>query len=213
MREAAGGGLGAVPEGCSRCRGGRSPPGGSYRGVGGGHAWDPRLGSPPGPYLRFLLLPVLKLRGSSHGFPALVPHRAAKFGPKSPSPRPGAPRAPRPALRAGREERAAAAAEGKEGEEEEDTGTDAGVGPPFPAAPPAPLPPLRPRAGGRGRAECRPQTPPETLVGSPRWHNPPLPTPSPAAPSAPDSLRFHSDFSPDPLQIQTCRHSWRSRSG
>lgn len=178
--------------------GGRSPPGGSYRGVGGGT----RVG-PPARTCGFSCCP-----SSSCEAPPMVFQRSFPIVPPTSARSPRAPAPARPAPRTPHREggTGGGGGGGKGGRRRRRTRarTRGWALPPSPPAPPAPLPPpLRPRAGGRGRAERRPQTPPETLVGSPRWHNPPLSTPSPAAPSAPDSLRNHSGFAPVSLRIRS----------
>lgn len=194
-------GLGAAPEGCCRCRGGRSPPGGSYRGVWGGQAWDPRPVPAVSPAARPQVARLLPW------FSSVRSPSCRQLRPEVPEPPPR--RAPRPALLAGREERAAAAAEGKEGEEEEeeDTGTDAGLGPPsLPASParPASPPPSDRGQGAEGEVNVAPKLPPKSSSAPPvDITPPPLPIPSSAAPSALDSFRNHSDFAPVSLRIHS----------
>lgn len=170
----------------------------------------------PAPYLRFLLLPVLKLRGSSHGFPALVPHRAANFQPKCPAdpPRPPTPAAQPPARprcpawprrEDGRRRRRGGGEGGRK--RREDTGTDTGVDLPSPRpAPPAlsPLPRGALPAAPSRRARLPPGAPPAPL----RRHRPVMPRglspPPPALPCAPPGSPSGSGVPPDPTHPRSC---------
>lgn len=205
MREAAGGGLGAVPEGCSRCRGGRSPPGGSYRGVGGGHAWDPRLGSPPGRTCGFSCCPSSSCEAPpmvfQRSFPIAPPSSARS--PRAPAPALPAPRAPHSAP-GGRNGRRRRRRERRERRRRTRARTRGWALPSRQPRPPR-SPPSGRGQGAEGERSVAPKLPPKPSSAPPVG----ITHPSPPHPRQLHPLQIHSGFTPISLQI----HSRSRRAG